>query len=355
MNSRERILAAVNREKLDRIPTDIWMTGEVFAKLESHYGSIQAAYSELRIDSIAGLAPAYIGPDFPEPPAGEFYGFFGYWGIRERAVNYGTGVYHEQSYYPFAQAAAITDLDAASWPNADWFDYKSLAEQAKSARETHAVSCGYMVPFYMHNLLRGLEQSLVDPYDDTEFTHYFLGKVCDFLYQYHLRIFETCDGLIDIAQVSDDYGSQTGPMISLATFREFYKPHLQRFIDLCHGFGIKVFHHDDGAIRDFIPDLVEMGIDILNPVQHNCPGMDMRSLKSEFGDRICFHGAVENQKVLPFGTPEEVRAEVRDCIDALAEDGTGYILAPCHNIQPVTSIDNIIAMYDEAYNYGRII
>jgi uroporphyrinogen decarboxylase len=97
-----------------------------------------------------------------------------------------------------------------------------------------------------------------------------------------------------------------------------------------------------------------MGIDILNPVQWACPGMDMRELKAEFGNRICFHGGIENQRILPFGTPDEVRAEVRHCIDALASDRTGYILAPCHNLQVVTPVANIIAMYDEAWRYGRM-
>jgi predicted DCC family thiol-disulfide oxidoreductase YuxK len=91
-----------------------------------------------------------------------------------------------------------------------------------------------------------------------------------------------------------------------------------------------------------------MGIGILNPVQHTCPGMDAAGLKRDFGSKLCFHGAVENQRILPFGTPEEVRAEVRRCIDTLAADGTGYILAPCHNLQP-DAAGNILAMYDEAH------
>ena len=128
---------------------------------------------------------------------------------------------------------------------------------------------------------------------------------------------------------------------------------MQRFIDLAHSFGIKVFHHDDGAIRLFIPDLIEMGIDILNPLQWTCPGMDLEGLKKEFGASFCFHGGVDNQRVLPFGTSEEVRSEVRHCINALASDKTGYILAPCHNIQPVTSVKNIIVIYDEAWKYGK--
>jgi uroporphyrinogen decarboxylase len=166
-------------------------------------------------------------------------------------------------------------------------------------------------------------------------------------------MFEACDGLIDVTQVTDDFGTQAGPMINLKVFREFYAPHLRRFIDLAHSFGIKVFHHDDGAIRTFIPDLVEMGVDILNPLQWTCPGMDLKELKKDFGQKLCFHGGVDNQRVLPFGTTEEVRKEVRHCIDALASDQTAYILAPCHNIQSITPLENIIAMYSEAWKYGR--
>lgn len=153
--------------------------------------------------------------------------------------------------------------------------------------------------------------------------------------------------------LTDDLGSQTCPLISLSIYKEFLMPHHKAMIGLCKEYGIKVFHHDDGSMRQFIPYLFEMGIDILNPIQHNCPEMDMNELKEQFGTKICFHGAVDNQSVLPFGTTEEVRQEVRRCIDALASDKTGYILAPCHNIQSCTPIENIIAMYNEAHEYGN--
>lgn len=157
-----------------------------------------------------------------------------------------------------------------------------------------------------------------------------------------------------MAQVTltDNLGSQHGPLISLRTYREFYASHHKRFIDLCHEFGVKVFHHDDGAMRAFLPDLVEMGIDILNPIQWISAGMDMLSLKEDFGDKLCFHGGIDNQHVLPSAQPT-VRAEVHHCIDTLASDRTGYILAPCHNIQPVTPLENVIAMYDEVWKCGR--
>jgi uroporphyrinogen decarboxylase len=352
MTSRERILASINHGRCDRVPTDIWATDEVWSKLIPRFGTEkEAVFEALHIDAIVGIIPTYIGPALPKVKEDEQVD---YWGIRNRSVSYQTGSYWEQIFHPLAFVKTSKDLDEYNWPSPDWFDYSELRQRVREARERHVVGCGYMAPFYFHNLLRGLERSLLDPLDSAELTHDIVGRISNFFYEHHLRIFESCKGLVDIAQVTDDYGSQTGPLISLQTFQEFYKPHLRRFIDLCHEFGIKVFHHDDGAIRLFLPDLVAMGIDILNPVQHTCPGMEREGLKRDFGGRICFHGGIDNQKVLPFGTTEEVRQEVRRSIDALASDATGYILAPCHNLQAVSPIENIVAMYEEAFDYGRL-
>lgn len=351
MNARERMLAAMNHEKPDRIPTDIWATPEVWQRVRQHFGPEADLYCELHIDGIASVGAQYVGPPLPQVAEEDS---INYWGMRQRRMDYGTGAYYEQYFYPLAYAQTVEDLEHYQWPEADWFDYSEMRAAAATAREKQVLLCGYMCPFFYHNLLRGLETSLMDPVDDAEFTHHLLNRLCDFFYEHHLRMFESCEALIDLAHVTDDYGSQTGPLISLATWREFYKPHMQRFIDLCHGFGIKVFHHDDGAIRPFIPEFIEMGIEILNPVQSTCPGMEREGLKRDFGRDLCFHGGIDNQQVLPFGTPEQVRAEVRDAIDTLASDGTGYILAPCHNLQPVTPLENILAMYDEAWKYGRL-
>ncbi len=351
MNSKERMLAAINRKPIDRVPTDIWATAEVWTKLRNHFGESADIAAELHIDAFAGVAPEYTGPALPQAAQNETINM---WGMRTRLVPHEGGAYDEQYFCPLAGAATIDDLKAYAWPDAGWFDYSGMRAKAREAGKNQAVMCGYMAPFYYHNKLRGLEQSLVDPLLDPEFTHFLVGRISDFFYDHHRRMFEACKGLIDVSQVTDDLGSQTGPLIGMELYREFYAPHHKRFIDLCREFGIKVFHHDDGSCRPFLPLLVEMRIDILNPIQWTCPGMDMAGLKAEFGKRICFHGAVENQRILPFGTPAEVRAEVRHCIDSLASDGTGYILAPCHNLQVNTPVENIIAMYDEAWKYGEI-
>ena len=205
------------------------------------------------------------------------------WGMRHRRVDYGTGAYSEQVYWPLAEAKTIDDLEAYCWPSADWFDYSKMREHAQAARQKHVVACGYMAPFFFHNLLRGLEASLMDPIEDPQFTHHLMSRISDFFYNHHRRMFEACDGLIDLSQVTDDLGTQTGPMISLPTYREFYRPHHERFAKLCKEFGILIMHHDDGAMRPFLPDLVDVvGIDILNPLQWRCPGMELDGLKRDF-------------------------------------------------------------------------
>jgi len=344
------MLAVINHETPDRVPTDIWATTEVLHKLKEYFGQDADICGQLHIDGMASVEPKYKGPPLPAVGRGETVD---YWGIIRKKVSYGTGAYDEQVYYPLADARTIDDLEQYSWPNGDWFDYSEMRAAAESACQKQIVMCGYMAVFYLHNQLRGLKTSLIDPLLRSEFSCHLLNRISDFLYEQHRRMFEACQGLVDVTQVTDDFGTQTGPMINLKTFREFYRPHMQRFIDLAHSFGIKVFHHDDGAIRTFIPDLVNMGIDILNPIQWTCPGMELEDLKRDFGKDLCFHGGMDNQIILPFGTTEEVRAHVRHNIDVLASDQTGYILAPCHNIQPITPVENVIAMYDEAWKHGK--
>ncbi len=351
MNSRERMLAVFRHEVPDRVPTDIWIVPEMARRMQEHFGEGVNWREKLHIDGMGGTGARYVGPPQPEPPEGETVDM---WGIRRRKMDYGAGEYMEVSRHPLADARTIDDLEAYRWLDADWFDYSAMADTARRQREHVVVQCGYMAPFTYHMYLRGLENALIDPLENPDYTRHLLQRLSDYFHDHHRRMFESADGLIDVTQVTDDYGMQTGPLMSLDTFREFYRPHLQRFVDLAHEFGITVLHHDDGAIRQFIPDLVEIGIDILNPIQWRCPGMEMDGLKADFGTALVFHGGIDNQQTLPFGTEQDVRAEVRLAIDTLASDRTGYILAPCHNIQAITPVENVIAMYDEAHEYGRM-
>ncbi|MBZ0286481.1 MAG: uroporphyrinogen-III decarboxylase-like protein, partial [Anaerolineae bacterium] len=240
---------------------------------------------------------------------------------------------------------------AYRWPSPDWYDYAALPGMI-AENAGRAIMCGYTAVFFYHNLLRGLELSLIDPYERPEFTRYLLQRISDFFTEYHRRCFEAAPGLIDLTQVTDDWGSQTGLLTNPRIFETFYRAPMQRGIDLAKSYGIMVFHHDDGDIRRLIPTFVEMGINVLNPIQWRCGDWNLAELKSCFGDKIAFHGGIDNQGTLPFGTADDVRAEVKRLVDTLGCDHTGYIIAPCHNLQPLTPLENILAMYEAAHKYG---
>ena len=154
--------------------------------------------------------------------------------------------------------------------------------------------------------------------------------------------------MIDQTQVTDDFGSQNSLLISPRSFDKFFREPMQRSIDLAKSYDIIVFHHDDGDLRKLLPRFIEMGMQVLNPIQWRCGDWDLDELKRDYGEDLCFHGGVDNQYTLPFGTPEEVAAEVRRLKKTLGADGTGLIIAPCHNIQANTSVENIITMYETA-------
>ncbi len=349
MNHRERILAAIRHQPVDRIPTDIWATPEVWATLRRHFGVTdnRQIYDALDIDGIIGIAPPYVGPSLRVE--GDYHE--NEWGMGYRSQRYSTGTYDEQVRYPLADAQTIDDLERYPWPSPDWYDYSALPGLAQQAGD-RAVEVGYTALFYYHNLLRGLAQSLIDPLEQPEFTHFLIQKLSDFFSEYHRRCYEATRGLIDTTQVTDDWGSQHGLLSSKRVFNEFYREPMQRAIDLAKHYGIHVFHHDDGDMRTLLPTFVDMGIDILNPVQWRCGDWDLKAVKAQFGSRICFHSAVDNQETLPFGSPADVREQVRSLIQMLGADQTGFIIGPCHNLQPVTPVENILALYDAAKEYG---
>jgi uroporphyrinogen decarboxylase len=174
----------------------------------------------------------------------------------------------------------------------------------------------------------------------------------DLAYENTRRIYEQLPGQITLSYVAEDFGSQESLLFSPKTIRQIFLPRMKRMMDLAHEAGVYVFHHSDGAIWPIIPDLIATGIDILNPIQWRAKGMDRAALKATFGDQVIFHGGMDNQQTLPFGSVEEVRQEVLDNIEILGKGG-GYILAPCHNIQAVSPPENIVALYETAYEYGR--
>ena len=346
MTPKERWLAVLNREEPDRIPMDYWATAETTTKLTKHLGCSdhREVLERLHIDRPMTPEPKYVGPTLE--PGYDMHGC----GFRD--MNYGTGIYRECIYHPLAQYDSVEEIDSNYvWPSADWFDYSALPRQV-TGHETRPVRAGGSEPFLIYKSLRGMEQAYVDLVIYPDIVHYCLDKLFDFCYENTSRIYERIPGVVTISYVSEDLGSQESLLISPAQIQEFFMPRMKRMIDLAHEAGVYVFFHSDGAVREIIPDMIEAGIDVLNPIQWRSKGMDRAGLKRDFGEQVIFHGGVDNQYTLAFGSAEEVREEVRHNIRVLGEGG-GYILAPCHNMQAVGPPENIVAMYEAGYEYGR--
>ena len=343
MTSKERWLAVLQRKQPDRMPMDFGATQEMCDKLVRHLGVADAdeAMRKLHIDTKLIVGPDYAGPALPENT--DIYG------CRYCNVRYASGVYQECTAHPLADYETADEIEKKyTWPSPDWFDYGVIKKQA-AGMEHRIIMGGGSEPFLIYALLRGDEQAYMDLILHPEIVHYCLDKLFCFAYENTSRIYEAIPGKVDISYIAEDLGSQTGLLMSQAHINEFIMPGMKRMMDLAHGAGAYVMTHSDGAIRPVLPLFIEAGADLLNPVQWVCEGMERRALKRDFGDRLIFHGGLDNQHTLPFGTAEDVRSEVRDNMEIF---GDGYILAPCHNIQAVTPPENIVAMYEEGYRYG---
>ncbi len=342
LNSRERWLTVLAGELPDRLLMDYWATGEATAKLLAHLGcdSREELMEVLHIDAPVHVGPRCVGP--PVPEGEDIYG------CRYRTVRYEGGTYRECIHNAFARYESVAEIEAScNWPSIDWYDFSVIPDQV-AGREDRPVQGGGSEPFLTYKNLRGQEQAFMDLVLNPDMVHYCLDRLFDFRYELARRTYEQIPGRVDFSYVAEDLGSQHGLLMSRDHIHEFLLPRMKRMMDLAHEAGAAVFCHTDGSVMEVIPDLIEAGINILNPIQWRCDNMDRRELKSRFGDQLVFHGAMDNQQTLAYGSVEDVRREVEENIEILGKGG-GYILAPCHNIQAVSPPENIVAMYEHAY------
>jgi uroporphyrinogen decarboxylase len=345
MTSRERWLAVARREKPDRIPMDFWGTDEVRARLRRHLAvsTDDEVWARLHIDRPVVLDPPYVGP----PLAADT----DMWGVRYRDMPHSTGSYREVAWSPLAAYDSVDELEARyRWPSPDWFDYRALAAQVEGAEE-RPVEYSLMNVYALYTRMRGMEQAFVDYAVHHEMVLHFMDRTVAFHRAKATRVLESLPRRVDFAWISNDMGSQEDLLFSPETMRKLFLPGIRAMAALGREAGALVVLHSDGAIRKAIPDLIDAGIGMLNPVQWRCRGMGREGLVRDFGRSLLFHGAVDNQETLARGSPADVRREVRENIDIF---GPGYVLAPCHNLQPVSPMENIVALYDEGFSYGRL-
>jgi uroporphyrinogen decarboxylase len=184
----------------------------------------------------------------------------------------------------------------------------------------------------------------LDMAERPEWVHFLCQKFTDFYLEDYTRAAEITHGRIDLYLVISDLGSQRGPLISLDMFREFVAPYLKQMTNRIHSLGGLVMYHSCGMIAPFISDLIDLGVDVLDPIQPAGPEMQPENLKRKFGGRLSFHGGIDMQNLLPNGRPAQVEAEARRYCEVLGAGG-GYILGPAHLFQPDVPPENIVAVY----------
>ncbi len=339
MTSRERVLAALDHSLPNRTPRDFWAEPATWNRLLAHVGHTDKD----RVLDELGIDVRHL--DVPGPPEREAGNglFENMWGERYMYRQTPWGPMREDSRGALADADRFADLEGFGWPTPDQFDYTGLAEQCRRW-ESHALLYGFADVWQRPALVRGWEGMFVDMVERPDWAHFLSRTFTNFYKEDYTRAAEATGGRIDLYLVISDLGSQTGPLISLSMFREFIRPYIQEMADCIHGLGGKVLYHSCGMIRPFIADLIEAGVDALDPIQPVGPQMAPEALREEFGGRVCFHGGIDMQHLLPHATADEVRAEAGRYCDVLGERG-GYILGPAHLFQPDVPPENIFAVY----------
>lgn len=353
MTSYERVMTALNHKNPDRPPINYIATPEMNNKLKKHL-KIENQEDLLRYlgADIRYVTPKYAGPK-------EFIGVSGvagagkdFWGVEWEALKNKFGTYNEISYYPLAHVKTVKEVEEYSWPKLDWFDMSHLKDEIKriNDKERRAIMFfaggAFESPWYM----RGLERFLMDLIECPEIAVAISKKVMEFYRERAMRAIEASDGQIDVFGSGGDIGTQKGMMLSPELWRKCIKPQTKELITPFKEMGFKTFYHSCGSIVPVIGDFIEMGLDVLDPIQPKAEGMDPNFLKNKFGDRLSFHGGIDEQELLPLGTPQEVEKEVVRIIDILGGNG-GYIVCSSHAIQPDTPVENALAMFRTAREY----
>jgi uroporphyrinogen decarboxylase len=327
------------------LPCDFWGTGEITARLMTDLGCRDepALWRRLGVDKAIHLSPLHprAAEDTWHTPSQ-----FSVFGIGTAEIPYadGLGVYLEAVRHPFAGAVSASDIERHPWPRPDHWTFDGYRERCL-AWQDHPIVAGAFEPFYLYSRMRGMERALTDLIEEPGLVDAAHERIFHIFEPLIERSIQAAGGLADFVYIAEDLGTQTSLLFSPALFRRFLKPWLRRMIDTVHRGGARVFFHSDGAIRPLIGELIEIGVDLLNPIQWRCRGMERDRLAAEFGRDLVFHGGVDNQHTLPHATPVEVCAEVLENARLFAAC-RGYVVAPCHNLQANTPTANVLAMYE---------
>jgi uroporphyrinogen decarboxylase len=372
MTSRERVLLTLEHREADRVPIDIGSTANnftkgLFNKLTAHF-NIKSANLIPRPDESA----PYYNDDLYEALGGDFRHVFLYppstadfnvrpdgttvseWGIVKREVN---GLM-QQSGYPLEDAETVEDIEKHPWPDPDnEARYRGLRERAKYLYEETSYAVAARAPwhgiFELSWETRRMENFFIDMATGDEKADRILDIITDIQVRMYTNYLKECGEYVHIVQTADDYGTQNGSILSLEMWRKYIKPRRRRINETIRKYApnAKIFLHCCGSVREFIDDFIEIGVDVLNPIQPYAKDMDSANLKKRFGSRISFHGGIDEQRAFSKGQAA-IDAELKARIHDMGPGG-GYIIGPTSNIQDDTPLEDVLFYLEKAKEYGR--
>ena len=369
MNSRERVKTSLNHEKVDRVPMDLGggvstLTNGAYIELAKHMG-IKKPEGEIGEFKVMEVIDEEIlnklkidfrhlflkSPKGWEPKVYDDGTFKDEWGIRFKDMGY----YTEMIGHPLKNAN-IDDLETFKWPD---FTDKSRVEGLKEKaiwlykNTDFALATGSVGGriFEQAQWLRGMQLFLEDLILNPDFVNALMDRLLKLQKQFFDLYLDSVGDYVDVICMGDDLATQNSLLTSPETFRKMIKPKLAELYSYVKKkTKAKIMHHSCGAVFPLIGDLIEIGVDILNPIQPLAKDMNIANIKKIYGSKICFWGGIDEQKLLPFGSIKDIVNEVEYTIKTLGQNG-GYILSPAHNIQPDVKSENIISLYRIAANY----
>jgi uroporphyrinogen decarboxylase len=372
MTSRERILAAISHQQPDRVPLDLGgtrnstMVVEGYERLKAHFGittRTKMIERMMRVVEIDEGALTALGIDtrglFPGAPTAGMAADLGprryrdMWGV-ERTQPEGS-YYYDLAGSPLTGEVSVADILKYPWPDPDDRGFTAgLKERVRWVREhTDAASVLALPPAFVHisQYLRGFEDWFCDFVADPKRLEVLFDAILDVTMAIAKRQLQEVGGLVDVVLTSDDLGSQSAFLVSREHYLRYIKPRQQRFFrqikDLTPA---KVVFHSCGAVASIIDDLLEMGVDALNPVQPQAAGMNPADLKKKYRGRMAFWGGTDSQDIVPRGSVADIEQMVERLIEDMGEGG-GYVFSNCHNIQPDVPLENVLAMFQHARAY----
>ena len=345
MTFRERVMAAFAHREADRVPRWCGASVEFWEKAKRELMLDDEALRVRFGDDFRRVFARYAGPEFKLAEGSTCRTPFG---VQRHGMGYGQPISHP------LRGATLRQVHDYPWPDPKWMDVSHLRAEALAWGRQYAILGGDWSPFWHDAIdLVGMEDLFFRMYDEPEAVDALMRHMVDYYAAVSQRIFDAAGDALDVFFIGNDLGSQTGPLLSPALFRRFVLPHIKRLIDLGHAYRLKVQMHCCGGFAPLIPDLIAAGLDGLHAVQPSCAGMDLATLKRDFGAKILFNGAIDSHHILIAGTPDLVRAKTRVVLDIM-KPGGGYIAGASHDsILEETPVENVLAMFDTIREHGR--